>query len=68
MSRHMASWLIQRDNPDVLLLVYEDMKVRLSTVVSRIANFICIDADDALLDLDHLSSVLRLHGSKPSPS
>ena len=49
--RHLASWLSQRDNPDVHLLTFEEMKQDLRGVVERIAAFIGVDADDALLDL-----------------
>ena len=48
---HLASWLRQRDNPDVLLLAFENMKVNLPGVVERVAGFIGIDADKALLDV-----------------
>jgi len=37
--RHTASWWGQRDNPDVLLLAYEDMKADLPGTVQRVADF-----------------------------
>lgn len=49
--RHLASWLSQRDNPDVHLLTFEEMKQDLRGVVERIADFIDVESDDALFDL-----------------
>ncbi len=37
--QHTASWWGQRDNPDVLLLCYEDMKTDLAGAVQRVADF-----------------------------
>ncbi len=55
---HMASWLEQRDNPDVLLLSYEVMKEDLRAAVVANAEFLGIDADDDLIDLvTHQSSL-----------
>lgn len=48
---HMASWLEQRDNPDVLLLSYEVMKEDLRPAVAEIAQFLEMDADADLIDL-----------------
>lgn len=42
---HMASWLRQRENPDVLLVTFEDMKRDLRGVVERVAGFIGVDDD-----------------------
>lgn len=49
--RHLASWLSQRDNPDVHLLTFEGLKEDLRGAMERIADFIGVDTDDALLDL-----------------
>ncbi len=37
---HTTSWLTQRDNPDVLLLTFDDMKQDLPGVVRRVAAFL----------------------------
>ncbi|MDX1746440.1 MAG: sulfotransferase domain-containing protein, partial [Halobacteriales archaeon] len=47
---HASSWLSQRDNPDVLLLTFEDMKDNLRGVVHRIARFLDLD-DDPRIDV-----------------
>lgn len=47
---HMASWLSQRDNPDVFLLTFEEMKTDLRGVIERIASFLELDADSARID------------------
>ncbi len=49
--RHLASWLEQRHNPDVLLLAFEDMKDDLAGVVARITRFIGLDANETLMAL-----------------
>lgn len=55
--RHLASWLRQRENPRVLLVVFEDMKQDLRGNVARIADFIGLGADEARIDVAaHLSS------------
>ncbi len=46
---HLNSWLEQRDNKDVLLLCYENMRADLEGTVRLIANFMNIDLDDDLL-------------------
>jgi hypothetical protein len=48
---HLISWWEQRHNPDVLLLCYENMKGDLSGTVQKIARFMGIELDDALLDV-----------------
>jgi hypothetical protein len=48
---HLNSWLEQRDNNDVLLLCYENMKTDLQGTVKLIANFMGIDLDDDLLEI-----------------
>lgn len=47
---HTSSWLTQRDNPDVLLLTFEDMKSDLRGVVQHIARFLELD-DDQRVDV-----------------
>ncbi len=46
--RHMASWLRQRNNPDVLLLTFEEMKADLARVVERIAHFVGLEDEKAI--------------------
>jgi hypothetical protein len=53
---HLSSWWEQRHSKDVLLLCYEDMKTDLPSTVRRIARFMGIRLDDALLDLVCLHS------------
>lgn len=48
---HLGSWWTQRHNPNVLLLSYEDMKAYLPAAVQKIADFIGIELDDALLEI-----------------
>jgi hypothetical protein len=48
---HLASWWEQRENPDVLLLAYEHMKQDLPAAVRRVARFLGIELDQALLDV-----------------
>ncbi|WP_280138533.1 sulfotransferase domain-containing protein [Aliiruegeria lutimaris] len=47
---HLASWWEQRNNPDVLMLCYEDMRADLPETVRRIAAFMDIPLDDELFD------------------
>lgn len=47
---HLASWWEQRNNPDVLLLCYEDMRADFPETVRRIASFMDIPLDDELFD------------------
>lgn len=46
--QHLASWWEQRDNPDILLLCYEDMLADFDDTVRRIAHFMGIPLDDEL--------------------
>lgn len=46
--RHMASWLRQRSNPDVLLVTFEGMKDDLRTSTERVAEFIGVEERDAI--------------------
>jgi hypothetical protein len=48
---HLISWWGQRDNPDVLLLSYEDMTADPASNVRRLAAFCGLPLDDALLAL-----------------
>jgi hypothetical protein len=48
---HLISWWEQRNNKDVLLLCYEDMKADLPGTVQKIAGFMGIELDDCLLDI-----------------
>jgi hypothetical protein len=48
---HLASWWPRRDDGDVLLLCYEGMRADRAGTVRRIAAFIGVALDDALLDL-----------------
>ena len=48
---HLVSWWAQRDNPDVLLLSYEDMTAHPAENVRRLAAFGSIALDDELLAL-----------------
>jgi len=65
--RHLGSWLSQRDNPDVHLLTFEEMKQDLRGVVERIAAFIGVDADDALLDLATRRSSFEFMSANKGP-
>ena len=49
--RHLCSWWEQRDNPNVLLLGYENMKQDLPGAVHKIAEFLELDCDPDLLAL-----------------
>lgn len=47
---HASSWLTQRDNPDVLLLTFEDLKANLRGAVQHIAKFLELD-DEQRVDV-----------------
>ena len=47
--RHFISWWPQRNNENVLYLVYEDMKKDLNRNIKKISEFVEIDLDDDLL-------------------
>ena len=49
--QHISSWWEQRDNKDVLLLCYEEMKADLVGTVKTVARFMDIALDDELLEL-----------------
>lgn len=64
---HLASWWRRRDDPAVLLLAYEHMLREPRATVERIAAFIGIDADDALVDVALEQSSLtsmKVHADK----
>jgi hypothetical protein len=48
---HLMSWWTQRENPNVLLLTYEQMSADPALHISRVARFCGIPLDDALLRL-----------------
>ena len=48
---HLRSWWARRTEDNVLLLTFEDMKEDLPGAVRRVAAFLDIPLDDALLDL-----------------
>lgn len=49
--RHLSSWLTQRDNPDVLLLTFDEMKRDLRGVVERIAAFLDFNEDEERIEI-----------------
>lgn len=48
---HLITWWAQRENPNVLLLSYEQMSADPVTHIRRVADFCGIPLDDALLEL-----------------
>jgi len=48
---HLLGWWAQRENPDVLLMTYEQMSADPATTIRRVAGFCRIPLDDALLKL-----------------
>ncbi len=54
---HLRSWWARKDDPDVLFLAYEKMLQGPSDAIRRIAHFIDVELDDALLaiTLEHSS-------------
>jgi Arc/MetJ family transcription regulator len=55
---HLLSWWAQRDNPNVLLLTYENVTNNPRAAIRRIAEFIDVDLDDDLLALTEERSSL----------
>ena len=56
--RHLKSWWKQKDEPNVLFLVYEHMLKDPTRTIQRVADFIGIPLDDELLELTlHNSSI-----------
>ena len=49
--RHLLSWWAQRDNPDVLLLTYEELAGNREATIRRVAEFIGVELDEDLLAL-----------------
>jgi hypothetical protein len=56
--QHLLSWWAQRDNPNVLLLTYENITRNPRRAIRRIAEFIDVDLDDDLLALTEERSSL----------
>ncbi len=54
---HLSSWWAQRENPDVLLLCFEDMVEDLPGTIERVAHFLGLRLDPALREtaLQHAS-------------
>jgi hypothetical protein len=48
---HLLSWWTHRHDDNVLLLAYEEMKADLPGAVRRVADFVGIPLDDALLEI-----------------
>ena len=53
---HITSWWQQRENPDVLLLCFEEMKANLPETIRRVATFMNIELDDELFETTLLHS------------
>ena len=55
--QHLKSWWEQRNESNVLFLVYEHMKQDLDSTIQRVAEFVDVPLDDELLDitLEHAS-------------
>lgn len=63
---HLASWMEQRDNPDVLLLCYEHLQETFASKLQKVADFIGVDLDVELADTVQQQSSLdfmREHGT-----
>jgi hypothetical protein len=48
---HVNSWWTQRDNPDVLFLIFEDMKRDLPMTIRMVADFMHIKLDTELFEI-----------------
>ncbi len=61
--QHLVSWWEQRDNPNVLLLSYEQMIANPAAAIRKVAAFCGVALDDALLalTLEHTSLAFMLH-------
>jgi len=46
--KHLTSWWPHRNDDDVLLMAFEQMKIDITGVIKRIADFIKIELDDEL--------------------
>jgi len=49
--RHLMSWWRRRDEPEVLMLAFEDMKEDLPTSVRRVAEFIGLGEDEEAIEI-----------------
>ncbi|HEY5644515.1 MAG TPA: sulfotransferase domain-containing protein, partial [Pseudomonadales bacterium] len=60
--KHLKSWWPRRNDPDVLFLAYEQMQKDTRRTIRRVADFIGVALDDALLDLteEHASMAFML--------
>ncbi len=60
--KHLKSWWPRRNDPDVLFLAYEHMQRDTRRAIGRVAEFIGVPLDDALLDLteEHSSMAFML--------
>ena len=57
--KHLLGWWARRNDPDVLFLAYEKMLKDPRATIARIARFIEVPADDALLDLAETNSSIE---------
>lgn len=64
---HTTSWLAQRDNPDVLLLTFDDMKQDLPGVVRRVAEFLGVPTDPERLAVATELSGFAYMSANPGP-
>lgn len=48
---HISSWWEQRENENILILCYEEMKEDLPTTIKAMANFMQIELDEELFDI-----------------
>ena len=47
---HVLSWWVHKDDKNVLIVKYEDMKINLPSAVAKVANFLCQDISQDLVD------------------
>lgn len=64
---HTISWLNQRDNPDVLLLTFDDMKQDRAGVVRLVAAFLAVPADEKRLAFATERSSFAHMSANPGP-
>ncbi|MFN3232048.1 MAG: sulfotransferase domain-containing protein [Alphaproteobacteria bacterium] len=57
--KHLKSWWLRRDDPDVLFMAYEHMKDDLTGTIQKVAEFMDITLDDELL------AITQEHASLP---
>ncbi len=65
--QHLASWLTQRDNPNVLLVTYEEMKDDLRSIVETVAHFLAIETDEARLDIATRQATFEFMSTNKGP-